>query len=213
MTRRSWRRNCIPVAAVLTLVCGCSSHGSPDASPSTLTGHGPATQPSHLGVATAPRLLSELRQCDLIPLTQVATAYSHARTSGDVPKNFGAIQTPVTVSFQPHRAATTAIDTCAYTATVSGQGRTVLYTIGWTTNRRLVGYFLSHTRRQSGDTNYERIKPPPGFSIAYRNDGGLFLARHGLAITLGGPVGPSLNDGPDSEAAVAITRCLQRGAC
>ena len=110
-------------------------------------------------------------------------------------------------------AAQKASTRAKYKATLAEYGAYALYTVEWTTVPSLVDGYLSHRSAQRGDHGFVQVRAPSAFTVAYTDNGGLFLARPGLGVTLGGALGAGVNGRLDPAVEASIDRCLSGGTC
>ena len=169
-------------------------------------------------VSTAPAasslsaLTRRLHECRVIKDSEAASAYDVAFNRGQVSSIFGARESPVSSIYQPGAEAPV-VDSCDYNATLAGYGSYSVYTLEWTIDPSAVDNFLHHRSPQPGDTAFNLVSSPTGFTTAYEDNGGLFIAGPGIAFTLGGALGSGVNGVLDKRAADRISLCLSQNRC
>ena len=182
-----------------------------DASSSAATHTTPTTSVSAVPLQA---LLVLMRQCALVSPSAVASAYDTAFAGRQVSTVFGTRQSAVTPAYRG-AASSEGIPSCDYNASLAGYeyGPYAVFTVEWTTVSSLVQGYLSHRSSRPGDSRFALVQPPPAFTTAYEDNGGLFLARPGLAVTLGGALGSGVNSQLDPQAEAKIDACLSRSRC
>jgi hypothetical protein len=215
---------CLTLLLLPFFILGC---GSSTETPNKLssTGHrGHAATAIHSSVghpapsgasstAALPALLSLLHRCALVKSPEVASAYDAAFAHEQVSSVFGARESSVKASYSGAGSEPPAIYTCNYNATLAGYGAYSVYTLEWTVDPTAVASFLNRRTSKPGDSGFVLTQPPQGFTTAYEDNGGLFLARPGIAVTLGGALGSGVNKPLDEHAATAIGVCVSRDEC
>lgn len=217
MRDTSSRRTATPAligVAVLLIgaASGCGSQSARTGTPSTTAATHSAPAATSSGESLS-ALLSLLHRCTVVNGSEVASAYDAAFSRGEVSSIFGTRESPVSTAYEPPGTEPPAVDSCEYTGTLAGYGSYDLYTVEWTVDPTAIAGYLSHRSLRPGDSGFALVSPPPDFTTAYEDNGGLFLARSGIAITLGGALGSGVNGPLDAHAAARISTCLARQHC
>jgi hypothetical protein len=152
-----------------------------------------------------------MRECTPVTVSSVASAYDAAFGRGQVSSVFGVRESSVIARYIS--ASSEALDTCDYSAKLAGYGSYAVYSVEWTTDRSLVEKFLTHRSSGPGDSGFTLVKPPPPFTAAYEDNGGLFLAGSHIAVTLGGALGSGVNSVLNVAAEERVSACLARASC
>lgn len=161
--------------------------------------------------AVTQHFLDWMRECTPVTVSSVASAYDAAFGRGQVSSVFGVRESSVTARYIP--ASPEALDTCDYSATLAGYGSYAVYSVEWTIDPSLVEKFLTHRSSEPGDSGFTLVKPPPPFTTAYEDNGGLFLAGSDIAVTLGGALGAGVNGILNVIAEKRVSACLVRAPC
>lgn len=209
-------------ALLLGSVCGCGSTTSNSGSRRGVTARQAQARtsssssnrsgsPGSDSPAATQRFQGWMRECASVSVSSVASAYDMAFNRGQVSSVFGARESLVTATYNP--ASPEALDGCDYNAKLAGYGPYAIYSVEWTSDPSLVAKFLTHRSSETGDSGFTLVEPPPPFTTAYEDNGGLFLARPGIAVTLGGALGSGVNSVLDPSAETKVSACLARDSC